>query len=179
MERYFSLVKSIGFTCFLVMVPTAFAQAGTIEDFARDGSGHIKNHLTANNAANECAKKGMRLPTALEQALEAEKYGGKILEVQKYEAGKIPPGFDKDRFHLIYSYNPDEKWDIFYYSSEHYKRPDGDLGNYWTWSLSLGRYGDGGHKVDFSGRYGVFAEDNVDYGSDYTSARCVSVGQPE
>lgn len=107
-----------------------------IGDFIRNKDGSVKTKINQFEASAECKRRGSRLPTARELVKEAEKYGGKLLEVSDYEDKKIPDGFVKNDFHKVTSIE-NEKTDTFYYSYAHYQRPKGDIGYYWTWSSSL------------------------------------------
>ncbi len=113
-----------------------------IGDFIRNADGTIKRGIKLSEAAEACIKLGSRLPTSRELAKYAEKYGGKIIEVNEYEADKIPTGYAKKELEIFESENMDGKNDRFFYSDLKYKRPKGDLGKYMlhSWRSSQSKH---------------------------------------
>ena len=145
----------------------------TIGDFLRISDGQVRNRINQYQAERACAEQGSRLPTARELAEEATRYGAEILELSQAPTGKVPEGY-----YRINAKNPNGTTDSFYYSRQNYKRPSGDLGNYWVWSSSL-------HPVfddvafDFYGADGFLYYYSRGTRFGYDSARCVSVGGVE
>ncbi len=130
-------MNTLSFTIALILINISTAVGHvTIGDFVRNEDMSVKAHLNWQDASNECSQRGSRLPTAREFAKEAEKYGGKILEINDYKADKIPLGFEKIDFYLIISAEG-KKTDAFYYSYKKYQKPAGDLSYYWTWTSSI------------------------------------------
>lgn len=107
-----------------------------IGDFIRNADGTIMTSIKSVEAVDRCLKMGSRLPTIRELVKDAEKYGGKLIEVKEYNAGKFPKGYVRSDFEIFKSENTEGKKDIFYYSSIKYKKPLGDLGKYriYAWS---------------------------------------------
>lgn len=149
-----------------------------IGDFIRNNDGTIKTRIHHFEAEAACEKKGSRLPTARELAKEAEKYGGKLLEENEYDAGNIPSGYIKDYFYKVVTNgnaNANRKKDNFYYSTQNYKKPSGDLGEYVTWSSSLFHNYDSSAFI-FLSFVGGFGDDIRAHSYYNYTARCVVGG---
>ncbi len=124
----------------IILLLAGLAQANQSDDLLilKNEDGTIKSiteyHISFYD--DFCIDQGKRLPTARELAIEAVKHGAEMLEVSEFEQYVsnhygVVVGFD-----LIDVVNPDGKKDQFYYREDNYKRPAGDQGNYWIWSLS-------------------------------------------
>lgn len=90
-------------------------------------TGILKTGVTSLRRAKEiCEDEGMRLPTARELALIAQGLGAEGISETRKDGNRLIRGTDS-------AGSPDD----FYFSNSGYKRPAGDLGNWWFWSLSV------------------------------------------
>lgn len=108
----------------------------TLDYFLTASDGKILRHTDQPAAATACAREAVRLPKARELAVRAVKYGAAIVEVNEYNNGRIPVGYNKSDFKLVATHEADESVDTFYYSNAKYRKPVGDLGYYWAWASS-------------------------------------------
>lgn len=141
----------------------------TIGDFLRNPDGSVRTKINQIEASRECERLGTRLPTVRELAQEGTKLGAALLEVSEYRSGKIPLGYARDDFYKIET----KEGDTFYYSYRNYKRPSGDLGNYWVWSSSL-HPNDGDNAFVFNGYYGSVFSVSRYFSYYYYAVRCVA-----
>ena len=97
-----------------------------LTDILKDGSGSLITGKNQYQAADECAKRGMRLPTIRELAQWATQYGAAISDCPKDGYSEIDASDA--------SGNPDK----LYFSWSGYHAPtDGGLGQYLYWSSSV------------------------------------------
>jgi hypothetical protein len=133
----------------------------------RHKDGTIITGAHQDDAINLCRRRGKRLPTARELAVEGTKYGAELLDLNQVSSG-IPEGF-----YLVAAVNSDGKKDQFFYSTENYNRPEGDLGNYWVWSSSVHPHNDG-YAYIFNGNNGKFGHAVGNYRRLDGAVRCAS-----
>jgi hypothetical protein len=114
-----------------VMMTAQADQEPEFSDFARNSDGKIE-WMSQCRAQKYCTDQNAHLPSARELALLAMSYGAKGLADRKVD----------NSYYKIWAINIDGTQDEFYFSSEGYRRPKGELGNYYIWSSSfdLNRY---------------------------------------
>ena len=136
---------------------------GFVVQAKTDGE-QVLNWITQNDAEAICDSLGARLPTSLELAQEAVKYGS-VLKKPNAE-GKCDPE-DGEFFDLV----SNENGPYFCYSYVNYVRPEGDLGYYWVWSSSLAPRADGYAYLlhGLNGDYGYISRSK---GFKNTAVRC-------
>ena len=123
-------------------------------------TGILKTSVTLTEAKKICHDKGMRLPTARELALASQSMGAKGISETK-----------KDGYYLVKGSDSSGKPDPFYFNNKGYRRPAGELGNYWFWSSS-GHPDYSGNAYILVGTYGYI--DGVYYRHYSSNAvRCV------
>jgi hypothetical protein len=139
----------------------------SIGDFLRNRDGSVKTGVNQYQADALCKAQGKRLPTLRELAVEANKHGAEMLELNQVSSGKPPTGF-----HLVSVRNADGKRDHFYYSTGNYARPRYS-GDHWTWSSSLSptHYDSAYHLLNYGG---YISNDNRDHRDNFSAVRCVS-----
>lgn len=164
----------LSFLLLFMVIGEAAVATNAISDFLKDENGKIITNVYHQQATDACAALGMRLPTARELALEGVKSGAALLEVSDYDAGNFPTGYAKNDFYSVTTKQADGSKDSFYYSTKKYTKPDGDMGDYWTWSSSLHAtfYG---VAIYFGGDYGDLVMASVYYSDRIGGVRCAPV----
>lgn len=109
-----------------------------VSEFITNSKGEILGGFDQDGAKDECARRGLRLPTIRELLEEAirRNTGAAILEVKDYVADRLPIGFSKDDFYLVEALNPGNKVDRFYYSLKNFKSPSARFRDWLFWSDS-------------------------------------------
>jgi hypothetical protein len=100
-------------------------QPSPFGDIVRNADGSIR-YMNQADAINYCASQGQHLPSARELAALSQSMGA---------AGISETA--KNGYYQVNARNADGKTDSFYFSSEGYNRPAGDLGNNPFWSSSI------------------------------------------
>jgi hypothetical protein len=129
-------------------------------DIAKDKDG-IALHMKHYDADKHCQALKMRLPTARELALYSQSLGAQGISET-----------EKDGYNLVIGSDSAGNPDHFYFNRTGYKRPAGDLGDYWFWSSSVhpdySNFADG-----LNGYNGGVDYYDRSYDDDYSAVRCV------
>lgn len=133
------------------------------------------------DAEKHCTAKGSRMPTAREFVQMSQSMGARgIRETAHKNLNTDDPkvqaeikAMEVDTFYAIYTKNDQDELVVdFYFSFSDYKRPEGDLGNFWFWSSSVHPYyPDSTVAYLFGGQYGGIASNlrSID-----AAVRCVA-----
>jgi hypothetical protein len=97
----------------------------SLTDSAKNSDGNFL-HLNQYDANSFCRNKGLRLPTARELAHFSQSQGAQGIS-------ETP----KDGYRLVKGLDSEGNQDYFYFSSQGYMRPAGDLGKKYFWSSSM------------------------------------------